>query len=68
MTYPPLRQLKSDLSRLELILMMAVAASNPSATPTLTSKPCSFNMQAGKLQAANMRAGNMQAARQLFET
>jgi hypothetical protein len=34
MTYPPQRQLKSDLSRLELILMMAVAASNPSATPT----------------------------------
>jgi hypothetical protein len=63
MTYPPLRQLKSDLSRLELILMMAVAASNPSATPTLAIKPCTFNMQ-----AANMQVANMQAARQLFET
>jgi hypothetical protein len=53
MIYPPLRQLKSDLSRLELIPMMAVAASNPSAAPSLTSRPCTFNMQ---------------AARQLFET
>jgi hypothetical protein len=51
MTYPPLRQLKSDLSRLELILMMAVAASNPSATPTLTNKPCTFNMQAADMQS-----------------
>jgi hypothetical protein len=39
MIYPPLRQLKSDLSRLELIPMMAVAASNPSAAPSFTSKP-----------------------------
>jgi hypothetical protein len=79
MTYPPpLRQLKSDLSRLELILMTAVAASNPSATPTRaskpSSKPCTFNMQAADMQSRQYtkspiyKVANMQAARQLFET
>jgi hypothetical protein len=43
--------------------MMAAAASNPSAMPTLANQPCTFNMQ-----AANMQVANMQAARQLFET
>jgi hypothetical protein len=47
MIYPPLRQLKSDLSRLELIPMMAVAASNPSAAPSFTSKPHKQASQAG---------------------
>jgi hypothetical protein len=31
--------------------MMAVAASNPSATPTLAIKPCTFNMQAADMQS-----------------
>jgi hypothetical protein len=78
MTYPPLRQLKSDLSRLELILMMAVAASNPSATPTprkqAFKQACTFNMQAADMQSRRYakspiyKVANMQAARQLFET
>jgi hypothetical protein len=73
MTYPPLRQLKSELSRLELILMMAVAASNPSATSTPRKQ--AFK-QALRVQYASRRyakppiykVANMQAARQLFET
>jgi hypothetical protein len=58
--------------------MMAVAASDPSATPTLASKPlskpCTLNMQAADMQSRRYakppicKAANMQAARQLFET
>jgi hypothetical protein len=44
--------------------MTAVAASNPSATPTRaskpsskpSSKPCTFNMQAADMQAADMQS------------
>jgi hypothetical protein len=46
--------------------MMAVAASDPSATPTLASKPLSKPLS--KPCTFNMQAANMQAARQLFET
>jgi hypothetical protein len=62
--------------------MTAVAASNPSATPTRaskpsskpSSKPCTFNMQAADMQSRQYtkspihKVANMQAARQLFET
>jgi hypothetical protein len=77
MTYPPQRQLKSDLSRLELILMMAVAASNPSATSTPRKQAFKQAFkQALHVQYAGRRyakppiykVANMQAARQLFET
>jgi hypothetical protein len=53
--------------------MMAVAASNPSATPTPRKQAfrLAWHVQYAKppiCKVANMQAANMQAARQLFET